>query len=172
MKDGGQKEAKGSRLTGAKSSASYESKGIIIFRQIRTFCLFVISRLITLPGTLAGTALAFRKIFTQFQFWKLFNGSLFGNMSVSANGVEPYSLPGNLALPGFDERRFFVVVLALVLLWWVSRKEEQGIDCRDWIAQRPIVLRWLIYYGVIFAVLIFGAYGAAYNASAFVYMQY
>ena len=172
VKDGGQQEAKGSRLAGAKGSASYESKGSILFRQVRTFCLFVISRLITLPGTLAGTALAFRKIFTQFQFWKLFNGSLFGNMSVSVNGVEPDGLPGNLALPGFDERRFFVVVLALVLLWWVSRKEEQGIDCRAWVAQRPIVFRWLIYYGVIFAVLIFGAYGAAYNASAFVYMQY
>ena len=64
------------------------------------------------------------------------------------------------------------IILALALLWLVSRKEEEGTGYREWVAERPIVLRWIIYLGFIFAVLIFGAYGAAYDSSAFVYMQY
>lgn len=129
-----------------------ESKGYILFQQIRTFALFVISRLITLPGALGYSVIACRKIFTQFQLWKLFNGSL--------------------SMQGFDERRFLVLLLALGLLWLVSRKEEEGVGYREWVAARPIVIRWIIYLGFIFIVLIFGAYGAAYDSSAFVYMQY
>lgn len=129
-----------------------KSQGYDLFRRMRTFFLFVVSRLITLPGTLEGTGAAFQKIFMKFQFWKLLNGSLF--------------------MQGFDERRFLVVLLALGLLWLVSAREERGIGYREWVAARPIVIRWIIYYAVIFAVLIFGAYGSSYDSSAFVYMQY
>ena len=129
-----------------------DSKGYALFQQIRTFFLFVISRLITLPDSLEGTGVAIRKIFTEFQFWKLFNGSLLTE--------------------GVDEKRLFIAILALMLLWVVSKQEEKGQGYREWVADRPIVLRWIIYYAVIFAVLIFGAYGSTYNASAFVYMQY
>ena len=129
-----------------------DSKGYVLFQQIRTFLLFVFSRLITLPDSLEGTGVAIRKIFTEFQFWKLFNGSLLTE--------------------GVDEKRLFIAILALMLLWVVSRQEEKGQGYREWVADRPIVLRWIIYYAVIFAVLIFGAYGSTYNASAFVYMQY
>lgn len=129
-----------------------ESKGYALFQQIRTFFLFVFARLITLPGSLEETGAAIRKIFTEFQFWKLFNGSLLTE--------------------GVDEKRLFIAFLGLLLLWVVSKQEEKGQGYREWIAARPIVLRWAIYYVAIFAVLIFGAYGSSYNASAFVYMQY
>ena len=123
-----------------------------LFQKARTFMLFVISRIISLPRTMEVTRFAFRSIFTNFAPWKLFDGSLF-----------------NL---GIDRPQFVVVMLAIALLAYVSGKQEKGVNVRQWIADRPLVIRWFIYYAAIFIVLIFGAYGVGYDASSFVYMAY
>lgn len=128
------------------------SSGFRFFQMSRTFWLFVISRIITLPETLEGTWYTIQSIFTNFAPWKLVDGSL-------------YKL-------GIDSPQFFVTMLAIALVGFVGSRHEKGIRIREWIAARPIVIRWLIYYGAIFAVLIFGAYGPGYDAGSFVYMQY
>jgi len=38
--------------------------------------------------------------------------------------------------------------------------------------EQNLVFRWIVLYGLIFAVLIFGKYGPAYDASAFIYEQF
>ena len=40
------------------------------------------------------------------------------------------------------------------------------------LARQNIWFRWLVYYGLIFAVLIFGIYGPGYDASTFIYFQF
>ena len=112
----------------------------------------MISRIITIPETLDAVWYTFRSIFTNFAPWKLVDGSL-------------------LDL-GLSSSRFIVLALALALVGYIGNRHEKGIQIRGWIAARPLPLRWLIYYGAIFAVLIFGAYGWRYDASAFVYMQF
>lgn len=129
-----------------------ESGGFRCFQAIRTFMLFVISRLITIPSTLAQTGYAFHEILTDFAPWKLVDGSL-------------------LKL-GIEGPRMIVTGLAVALLAFISSRQEMGIHIRQWIAQRPVVLRWMIYLAAILIVLIFGAYGPGYNASSFVYMNY
>ena len=129
-----------------------ESAGFRLFRQCRVFLLFVISRLISLPGSLAVTAYAFSSIFTDFGPWKLFDGSLLKM--------------------GIDIHYFIVVLLSIAFLGFISSRQEKGVHIRQWIAERPIVLRWIIYFGAIFAVILFGAYGPGYDASSFVYMAY
>lgn len=122
------------------------------FRQIRTFMLFVISRIITIPGNLRVTCDIFKAILSDFGPWELVDGTL-------------YTL-------GMDRPNFILAIIALILLWTVSKKQEAGVHLRIAIAQKPIVLRWVIYIGAIFAVIIFGVYGAGYDASSFVYMNY
>ena len=81
-------------------------------------------------------------------------------------------MDGSLLDLGLSSSRFLVLAIALFLVWLVGIRHEKGIQIREWIAAKPLPIRWLIYYGVIFAVLIFGAYGLGYNASDFVYMQF
>ena len=44
----------------------------------------------------------------------------------------------------------------------ISILREKGINIREEIAKKPIVLRWVIYYLLILYVLTFGAYGVNY----------
>ena len=136
----------------AKLKIDTTSPGFRFFQMSRTFWLFVISRIITLPETLEGIWYTIQSIFTNFAPWKLVDGSL-------------YKL-------GIDRPQFLVTMLAIALVGFVGSRHEKGIRIREWIAARPIAIRWLIYYGAIFAVLIFGAYGPGYDAGSFVYMQY
>lgn len=129
-----------------------ESVGFRWFQRARTFLLFVVSRLITIPGSLGETAFAMKAIVADFAPWRLADGSL-------------------LKL-GLDGPQLAVVMLATGLLAFISGRQEEGVQIRQWIAQRPIALRWLIYLAAILAVLIFGAYGSGYNAGAFAYMKY
>ena len=128
------------------------SGGFRFFQKSRTFILFVISRIITIPQSLDAVWYTIRSIFTNFAPWKLVDGSLLDM--------------------GLSSSRFVVLALALALVGYIGNRREKGIQIREWIAARPLPVRWLIYYGAIFAVLIFGAYGPGYIASDFVYMQF
>ncbi len=130
-----------------------DSKEWHLFRKFRTFCLFVISRFMTIPGDFKVTLEVWRKIFSiKFYPWELVDGTIF-NM-------------------GLNRPNFVAAIIFLGVLYCVSRYEENGGSGRDWIAQRQIVARWAIYYGLLFTILIFGIYGPGYNASDFVYMKF
>ncbi len=122
------------------------------FQMARTFLLFVISRIITIPGDLGKSGLIFRNIFRHFGPWHLVDGSLFQL--------------------GLDRPDFYLTLLCLFLLYKVGQKQEAGMVIRERLAQLPIVPRWAIYIGGILAVLILGVYGPGYDAAGFVYMNY
>lgn len=127
------------------------TKGYGYFQMIRTFCIFTIGRLITAPGSLQATWQIIRQTFKRFNPWIFWDGTL-------------YQI-------GLDYRNLCVAVLALLLVGKISILQEQG-SVRERIAEKNIVVRWAIYYGTIFAIFIFGIYGAGYHASDFVYAQY
>lgn len=121
--------------------------------KIKTFFLFVIGRSITMGGNLSTTFEVWKKIFSKkFYIWELVDGTIY-NM-------------------GLNRPNFIVAILCLVLLYLVSKYEAGGKSVRDWIAERQIAARWVLYYGLIFTILIFGIYGPGYDASSFVYMNF
>ena len=122
-----------------------------VIRQIRTFCLYMFGRLLTLPGNLAVSWWIVRKIFV-YNPWVLFDGTLL-----------------NL---GWDPKDALVGIIALLIVWRVSILQENGIHIRQTIAKWPIVFRWLFYSGAILSVMIFGIYGSGSSASTFVYMNF
>lgn len=71
-----------------------------------------------------------------------------------------------------SEKNFFLMLLCLVLLFWVDSRKRQGVDLKGMLARQNIWFRWLVYYGLIFSILIFGIYGPGYDASAFIYFQF
>ena len=128
-----------------------ETEGWSLFQTVRTFFLFVIGRILTVPGDLGLSMKVFGKIFGDFRIWNLVDGSL-------------YTL-------GMDRPDFILACVCMLILLVVSRMQLKG-SVRERIARQNIVLRWAIYYLAFFAVLIFGIYGPGYDAGSFVYMQF
>lgn len=119
---------------------------------IRTFVLFLISRVFTIPSNIHISKTIFEKIFFDFKMRELFDGTIL--------------------LQGFGIRSIALISLCLIILFLISLIEEQGIDIRDWLATRHIVFRWIFLYGLIFSIILFGMYNVGYDSSQFVYMKY
>lgn len=121
-------------------------------QMVRTFLLFSFGRLITVPGHLRTTWDILKKIVAKHDIWTLVDGSVYKY--------------------GLDRQDFLLVAVSLLILWCVSRQQEKNESVRDKIAGYNSVIRWGIYYIAVFAIVIFGIYGAGYDSSAFLYMNY
>lgn len=133
-----------------KMKINTECHGWQVARMVRTFFIFVIARIITVPNNLKASFRIFQSILMKFQGWHLVDGSL-------------------LEL-GIDGKEFIVVLIALLILWGVSLYQERG-SVREYIASFNLIPRWAIYYTAVLLILIFGVYGLN-SASSFVYMNY
>ena len=70
--------------------------------------------------------------------------------------------------------RYDFVLLMIVLLVWlaVSVLEERGEDVRACLAAKPVLIRWICYYGVVLTLLVTGIYGGGYDTAAFMYQSF
>lgn len=119
------------------------------FIMLRTFTFFAVGRMITALGFVTGSLYLFKRIFTEARFWVLFDGSLYTR--------------------GLDQKDFYVALAGVALIIVVDILHERGIEIRKSIASQALPIRWIIYYGAIFAFVIFGMYGPGFDASSFVY---
>ena len=127
---------------------SYSFRG---FQMFRTFCIFMGGRLLTSAGGLHNSLMVVKNIIGNFQPWKLVDESLYGY--------------------GIDRKEMGLLIVCLIVLWAVSMLQER-VHIREIIARQNVVVRWALMYLIIFVILIFGVYGAGYDASAFIYTQY
>lgn len=121
------------------------------FQVFRTFFIFTFARLITAPNTLEDSLIAIKQLFSSFNPWIFWDGSL-------------YQL-------GLDYKDMCVAILSLLFVYKVSVLQEKD-SVRELIAKKNIVLRWTIYYIAFFSIIILGIYGAGYNASDFIYANF
>ena len=115
---------------------------------IRTFIFFAIGRMITAVGVGRSVFLIFGQIFREKRLYTLFDGSLYAH--------------------GLDEKNFHVVLIGLAVVWLVDILSAR-FDVRKKIDEQPLVFRWVLYLALVMSVVIFGIYGKAYDAKAFVY---
>ena len=113
-----------------------------IIQIIRTAILVCIGELFFRAHGLAAGIKMFRKMFTDFTFATLRDGSIF------TFGMDPkdYIVLGAFAL--------FLLVIGII--------QEKGIIIRDEINKKNVVFRLAVYYVFILIIVIFGAYGADY----------
>ena len=64
---------------------------------------------------------------------------------------------------GLDYKDLLVIIIGLVIVLIVGVLKEKNINIREKIASNHIIIRWLIYYMLIFGTIIFGAYGPSYT---------
>ena len=116
---------------------------------IRTFIIVNIGWLFDACLTAELAFKAFTGIFRGFTFSVLANGSL-------------------LRL-GLNMRDYKILIVGTVILFITSVMKEKGINLREFVAQRPLVVRWALYIILIFATAPFGYVG---STTEFVYAQF
>ena len=54
---------------------------------------------------------------------------------------------------------FILIVIVVIALYIIGILKEKGINIRESVARKNIVVRWAIYYCLILTIIIFGSYG-------------
>ena len=65
-----------------------------------------------------------------------------------------------------------IAVAALVIIFVVDLLCEFGVDVNGKLSKGTLLIRWPVLIGLILAILVFGCYGAGFDASAFLYTQF
>ena len=69
-----------------------------------------------------------------------------------------------------------LILIVLILFVFIAVKvdilHEKQIKIRECIQKQHIIIRWTIYLGAIFSILLFGVYGIGYDAKSFIYMNF
>ena len=73
---------------------------------------------------------------------------------------------------GLDKADLIVAAVFLILLLIIDVFRAKDIDIRAVIAKKALILRWIIYFILLFSVIIFGVYGPEYSSSSFIYFQF
>lgn len=112
------------------------------------------------------------RTFVLVMYGRFFSRALSFRQSVSMMGAcfLPWAVPEGFQF-GLVPQDYWVLGVALLVLFVVEVFQERGVVLRDWLSQRPAPLRWAVYVLGLMIVLIFGAYGKSYIASDFIYMR-
>ena len=126
-----------------------ESRGWKTFQIFRTFILVNIGWLFDACATATTAFYAMRAVFINFKISILTDGSL-------------YKL-------GLVKRDWTILIVATIILFISSVMKEKGMSLRDFVAERPLVVRWAVYLILIFATAPFGYVS---SSTEFMYAQF
>lgn len=127
-----------------------------LFQGLRTFTLVCFGRILFKANTFAGALEIYKNMFTHFNPWIFFDNSLYTY--------------------GLSAKQLHVLLYATIVLIVVSILQEllrkKDTYLRETIAGQNFVFRYLLCFGALMIILIFGMYGPGYNAGDFIYMKY
>ena len=144
-----------------------DSPVLNVLRMIRTFLLFALGmaffRSPSVGYTVGMLSCGLRRHNTEVA--GIFGGFL---NAFSSDGIRAFKAMSSFGLAYAD---IFVLVLSLLILLLVDIAKTRT-DVRSYIAARPIVLRFIIWFALLFYVIILGQYGPGYSASEFIYQVF
>ncbi len=121
------------------------------FMVFRTFWLMGMIRVLDVYRSGRLTAKMLLSVFTTPNWGALFDGSFL-----------------KLGLSGAD---YLVAGAAVLVIWYVSLIKGRK-PVLAWLSEKPVLLRYLLYWLLVVSILVFGAYGIGYDASQFIYNQF
>lgn len=136
----------------AKLKINRQSKIYKLWQIIIVFNLVVIGEMFFRADTLADGFKMLGLIFTNFKLLNIIDGTF-------------------LTL-GLDLCDFVITIITLIIVFVVSLMREKDISIREKISEKPLIVRWIIYYVFIMFILIFGAYGANYVPIGPIYAEF
>ena len=72
-------------------------------------------------------------------------------------------------LGGLKVQDIIILVVSSLIMLYISIKQEKGIKIRETFAKQNMLFRWIILYGIMISIIIFGIYGEGYNVQSFIY---
>ena len=120
-----------------------------VFRTVRTLCIIVLGEMFFRADGLKTGLSMVKSIFGAPQFSMLSDGTLLHM--------------------GLDRGDFVAIFLGTVIVIVYDCLREKGIRPEELLQNRSVALRWSAYYALIFAVIIFGAYGPGYQQVDMIY---
>lgn len=78
---------------------------------------------------------------------------------------------GSLFLLGLDAIEFIIAVVSLLILLMVSILQQKE-SVRERLSRKNIVIRWAVWYILLFYVILLGYYGPEYSAAEFIYQGF
>ncbi|MBD5549665.1 MAG: MBOAT family protein [Lachnospiraceae bacterium] len=79
---------------------------------------------------------------------------------------------GSLEALGWIKQDAVVLLIGLLMVLLMSAAKEKNVDVFEVVDRQVLPIRWIVYYILFFAVLLFGMYGSKYDAGQFLYMQF
>lgn len=122
-----------------------------LFQMVRTFFVIGVSRIIVKAPSLGEAGRMLKSLVTSFD-----PAFLLG-------------MDGEIFTLGIDKKGLLVVAIGIVVLLIIGILQEMGVSIRESLAKQNILFRWGLILLLLAAVLVFGAYGEGYDASAFIY---
>ncbi|MDD2970523.1 MAG: MBOAT family protein [Lachnospiraceae bacterium] len=127
------------------------SRGFVCFQRVRTFLLVTIGLIFFRADNVPAACHMLGSIFKEWNPEILWNGYLFEL--------------------GLDWIEFTIAVVSLCILLLVSvLQQKKGI--RERIAEKPLPVRWIIFFAAIFYVILLGNYGPDFSAAEFIYQGF
>lgn len=117
-----------------------------------TFVLVDFAWIFFRANTISSAFLLIRRMFSTFNPWVFFDGTL---VTLGLSGAE-----------------LVLSLLAIITLLVVDFLHYKGYHLREALNHQDIWFRWMMYLGAIFVLLIFGIYGPGFDASQFIYFQF
>lgn len=128
------------------------STGWKIVQIVRTTILVLIGRFFSRGAGVSDAVSMIKAMFSSFNIWVFSDDTL-------------------LSL-GLDYKNMELLILCILILFIVDHVNEKGMRVRSLIATKSLPVRWIVYYGAIVIVLLFGIYGGEYNVSSFIYQNF
>ena len=136
----------------SKMQVKTDSLGYKLIRIFITLILVDFTWIFFRAPTVSDAIGVIKQIGKSFNPWVLFDGTLY-----------------TLGLSSLD---YWLMIASILILLAVDILHEKKISIRTALLHQPAVVRWIICYGCLFAVIVFGVYGPAYNAESFIYFQF
>ena len=128
-----------------------EKKGFILFQRVRTFFLVMIGLVFFRSATVPD---ALRVL----------------GRGVSGLGLQLFR-NGVLSGLGLVWTELMILALSILFSAWVTIHNQKE-DMRVTLEKKPIWLRWIALYALLFYVILLGKYGPGYSASEFIYQNF
>lgn len=119
------------------------------FQRVRSFCLFAVGVSIGRRKSLMDGLRAWKTVFTEWNPWVLFDDTIFQL--------------------GLDRKDFDLCMAGIGIVALVSILQDRYGSVRELVEKQNLAFRWIVYFGLILSVLIFGCYGPGYDAADFIY---
>lgn len=126
-----------------------DSKGWHVFQIVRTFILVNISWYFDMGTSLSAALSMMKSSILDFSF------SQFNQEAIYAVGLE--------------KKDFIILLIGCVVVFIVSVLKEKGIEIRKSLAEKPLVVRWAVYYLLVMSIYMLGYTGVT---QGFIYANF